>query len=171
MQNQTTATVKRNNFKIVLNITIVGSILWTFATLVTSGISPVKIVKIIHCILVQVFHIDYVWNIFYMEFFLWHRLIDSTVQQHDIVLYLSQDPVALVDILSDPFVLCYTHYFFSQNNFSQQQDNCLVDLHARIVGKRYCTGLWLSEYSIHYATDSCWYKDLIVTAASITHFV
>ena len=109
MQNSTTTTVTRNNFKIVQNIIIVGCNLWTFATLVTSGISPVKI---IHCILVQVFHIDYIWNIFYMECFLWHRLINSTVQQHDIALYLSQDPVALVDILSDPFVLCYTHYFF-----------------------------------------------------------
>ena len=60
-------------------------------------------------------------------FFLWYCLIDSTIQQHDIALYLSQDPVALFDILSDPFVLCYTHYFFSQNNFSQQQDYHLVD--------------------------------------------
>ena len=100
--------------------------------LLVASPNQIKIINIIHCIHVQ----DYVWYIFYMEYLLWPRFIDSTVQQHDITLYLPQDPVSLVDILNGPFVLCYTDYFFSQNNFSQQHDNRLVDKHARIVEKK-----------------------------------
>ena len=71
-----------------------------------------------------------------------NRFHSSHVQQHDIALYLSQDPVSFVDILNGPFVLCYTHYFFSQNIFFlQQQDNRLVDYYAQIVAKKYYTGL------------------------------
>ena len=66
--------------------------------------------------------------------FLCHRLIDSTVQQHHIALYLSHDPVSLVDILNGPFILCYTHYFFSQNNFHSRIFNSLCNRFVLVQG-------------------------------------
>ena len=70
-----------------------------------------------------------------------------------------------------PVCLVFYALFLLTKEFFTAAGQSPCGLHARIVAKRYYTGLWLSEYSNHYATDSCWYKDLIVTAASIIYFV